>query len=84
MDRITSATNAIEPLVSALRADGGDLRVTAAGAEEVQLDLIVADANCAECIMPRPALEAMARTALAKTYGDVTVVVSDPRDGAAR
>lgn len=67
-------------LVEPLRADGADLDVEHTGEGALTFTLHVADATCAECVMPGPFLADLfaARTA-AHLGGSWTVVLVDPR-----
>jgi Fe-S cluster biogenesis protein NfuA len=75
--------SALESLRNLIRPDGGDFDVPDAGglANVVRLRLVIRDAACAECIMPRAHLEAVALAMMRKRLpGLETVTVDDPRD----
>lgn len=71
---------AIEPLVLALNADGADVRVVEVDGRRVELRLSVADASCAECVMPGDVLEGLFLDALATAGHQVERLrLDDPR-----
>jgi Fe-S cluster biogenesis protein NfuA len=79
---MTLVEQGIETIRSMIAADGGDLEVVsvdpASGA--VALRLILEDAICRECVMPREFLEPIALDMLASAEpGVLTVSIDDPR-----
>jgi Fe-S cluster biogenesis protein NfuA len=66
----------ISPVRDLIQLDGGDIEVVAVDGSTVELRLLLADAECAECVMPREVLEEVA----AKLLG-LTVRIDDPREG---
>jgi hypothetical protein len=69
-----------------VNGDGVDLRLVGISERErrVELELGLADAGCADCVLPPDALQAMVASALQRSHpGDYTVVVHDPRTAAA-
>jgi hypothetical protein len=68
-------------LRSLVEPDGADFDLVAydAGAGRLHLRLVIPDAQCAECVMPRAALESVAAARLAN-HGVRTVVIDDPRE----
>jgi hypothetical protein len=62
-------------------ADGADLELVdhdrATG--RIQLRLTIPDAHCADCVMPRAALEATATSQL-RVHGISVVTIDDPRE----
>jgi hypothetical protein len=77
------ADHAIDELRALVAADGADFDAIAfdAAAGELRIRLVIPDAHCAECVMPRAALESIATTRLAE-HGVRTVVIDDPREPA--
>ncbi len=77
------ATNlhaAIAELHRLVRADGADLRLVDhdAATGQLHLRLVIPDAHCAECVMPRAALESIATSRLS-VHGITCVTIDDPR-----
>lgn len=71
---------AIEPLVGALRADGADVDVARVEGGSVELQLIVEDASCADCVMPGDVLESLFLDAIVTAGHEVDRVrLADPR-----
>lgn len=66
-----------------VRADGGDLTLAAIDAEgHVTLDLVLADASCAECVLPTDLLQRMTLSMLRAVEPGITgVTIHDPRCG---
>jgi hypothetical protein len=79
----SDADRAIDELRTLVAADGADLEPVAfdAGTGQLHVRLIIPDAHCAECVMPRAALESIASSRLAG-HGVRTVVIDDPRESA--
>jgi hypothetical protein len=74
---------AVEELRSLVRADGSDLTVTGIDGDTVQLRLVIDDASCADCVMPRAFLEDLALDIVQRTAPAVThVEIDDPREPA--
>jgi hypothetical protein len=75
------ANSVLEELRMLVASDGADFEMlafdTAAGT--MRLRLVIPNAQCAECVMPRAALESVATTRLAR-HGVHTVVIDDPRE----
>ena len=65
----------------AVAADGADFETVAFDSTTgtMRLRLLIPDARCAECVMPRATLESIAATRLAR-HGVHTVVIDDPRE----
>jgi Fe-S cluster biogenesis protein NfuA len=74
--------SALDSVRNLLRPDGGDLELTGVeAANAVRLRLMLRDAACAECIMPKAHLETVALAMMQKRLpGLETVTVDDPRD----
>ena len=64
-----------------IRADGGDMVLVSAECGTVEIDLVLESAACADCVMPRPYLERVARDIFA-SYGQqpTSLTVNDPRE----
>ena len=66
----------ISPVRDLIQLDGGDIEVLADDGSSVHLRLILEDAECAECVMPKGVLEEVS----SKLLG-VAVKIDDPREG---
>jgi hypothetical protein len=73
----------LDELRSLVAADGADFETVEfdGAAGTIRLRLVIPDAHCAECVMPRAALESVAASRLAR-HGVQTVVIDDPREAA--
>ena len=65
----------ISPVRDLIQLDGGDIEVLADDGSSVHLRLILEDAKCAECVMPKGVLEDVS----SKLLG-VAVKIDDPRE----
>jgi hypothetical protein len=65
----------ISPVRDLIQLDGGDIEVVADDGTSVHLRLILTDAECAECVMPKGVLEEVS----SKLLG-VAVTIDDPRE----
>jgi hypothetical protein len=74
---------AVAELRALVSADGADLVLVGhePGAGRLSLRLVIPDAHCAECVMPRRALESAALTRLGP-HGITSVTIDDPREAA--
>jgi Fe-S cluster biogenesis protein NfuA len=77
---------AVDEMGALLRSDGADLKLVDADPKtariEVQLEL--AGAECAECVLPTDLLEQMISEALSRRVpGEFELVLHDPRRGSA-
>lgn len=82
MDEATPAQveAAVAQLREMLRLDGADLRVVGVDGGAATFALELADANCAECVLPAEMIEPILAKALADTVPQVDrVVLRDPR-----
>lgn len=73
----------ITPVREVLQADGVDAELIAGddGTGTARLRLVIDDAECGECVMPRPFLEALALKLLKETNPGLTAVhIEDPRE----
>lgn len=79
-----SVERGLEEIRSILSADGGDVEFVsydAAGAT-MELRLLLQDANCAECVLPRQMLETMGlQMVQAHVAGLRELHIIDPREG---
>ena len=73
--------SALDDVRALLRADGGDLELVGTDEGTVHLRLVLEDASCADCVLPKPLLTDVVRDALVKRGADVTSVdIDDPRE----
>jgi hypothetical protein len=73
----------ITPVREMLQADGVDAELVASDdtTGTARLRLVIDDAECAECVMPRPILETLALRLLKPTNPTVQAVrIDDPRE----
>jgi hypothetical protein len=71
----------LEALQEDLRADGAELFVESLAGGIAHLRLVLRDAECAECVMPREHLERVALVALRGSHPEIKrVEVHDPRE----
>lgn len=66
----------ISPVRDLIQLDGGDIELISADGSTAHLRLLLADAECAECVMPRAVLEQLA----GKLLGLSAVRIDDPRE----
>lgn len=72
---------ALEEVRALVAADGGDMVLDAVEGSEVRLKLVLGDAACVECVMPRDFLEQIALDSLRREVPSVaSVVIDDPRE----
>ncbi|MEZ5166843.1 MAG: NifU family protein [Acidimicrobiales bacterium] len=77
-DLAESALVAVRDLVA---ADGGDVELAGVDGGTVELRLLLADAACAECVMPRSFLETVALDLMRGSVpGLEAVLIDDPRE----
>ena len=75
-----AVTAALDALV---RADGAHFQLVDAAPEVVRLRLVIDDDACAECIVSRPILQAIALDHVRKALPDVAAIeIDDPRESA--
>ena len=79
-ETLDDALGEVRPL---LRPDGGDLELL--GLDDatgtVRLRLLLDDASCGECVLPRPILVDVVRHALDRRGADIAaVLIDDPRE----
>jgi Fe-S cluster biogenesis protein NfuA len=71
----------IEEIRALVQPDGSDFELVKVEGDTVHLRLLVEDATCAECVMPKPILEEMAVGILRRSSPEVTrVEIDDPRE----
>ena len=79
-DAVVSA--GLEPVQEMIRLDGADIELVAVDGTTANLRLVVTDASCAECVMPRAMLEAIALQMMQpRVPGLSAVSIDDPREG---
>jgi Fe-S cluster biogenesis protein NfuA len=66
----------ISPVRDLIKLDGGDIELISVDGSTAHLRLLLADAECAECVMPRVVLEEVA----GKLLGLSAVRIDDPRE----
>ncbi|QBX55915.1 hypothetical protein EXE58_10880 [Nocardioides seonyuensis] len=73
----------IDELAGMISIDGGRLELREASPDRLRFDLVLQDAECAECVMPRAYLEGILTTRLAQVSSSPPEVqISDPREPA--
>ena len=81
MDR-AEVTAGLEPVREVLQSDGGDIELVDLADGTAHLRLILESAGCAECVLPRPMLEAIALQMMQPLVpGLSAVAIDDPREG---
>jgi hypothetical protein len=77
-----AAANGVAALRDFLQADGADIELAGIEGGTMRFTLLLADARCAECVVPRPMLEAVALQLLQPLVpGLAAVAIHDPREG---
>ncbi|MEL7208735.1 MAG: hypothetical protein AAGK32_11000 [Actinomycetota bacterium] len=72
----------LEPARAVLAADGVDLALAGVEGGVLTVELVVVDAECAECVLPRELLEPVVLDLLRPATPDlVEVRIIDPREG---
>ncbi|HET9667510.1 MAG TPA: hypothetical protein VFP09_12165 [Desertimonas sp.] len=80
MDESTIAP-ALDELRGLVTADGGDMTLVAVDGSTIRLQLVVENAHCVECVMPRPFLEQVALDIFRRNGVETdTVAIDDPRE----
>ena len=80
-----TVTAGLAPVREVLRSDGGDIELVDVTGGTARLRLQLADARCAECVLPRPMLEMIALQMMQPLVPGLTaVVIDDPRETDAR
>ncbi len=81
MMELTVVDAGLVPVRSILQSDGGDIELVSVDGDTVVLRLIVEDANCAECVLPRDMLEMVALDLMKPLVpGLQGVRIEDPRE----
>lgn len=81
LDLHDSAVTAIGKLRTALQADGADLQVREVSSSSAQIELIVTDKACLDCIVNKQILQGILLDALVITLPSIReVTVIDPRE----
>ncbi len=77
-----TATAGLAPVQEMIRLDGADLELVGVDGATARLRLVVTDASCADCVMPRAMLEAIALQMMQPSVpGLSAVAIDDPREG---
>ena len=77
----TTIDGALEVVRAILQADGADIELLDVSEDSASLRLLIADANCAECVLPREMLETVALDLMAPfAPGLRSVAIDDPRE----
>jgi hypothetical protein len=72
---------AIDEVRELVKADGGDMLLTSVDGGTANLQLVVENSNCVECIMPRDILEQIALDILERGGAGIdAVAIDDPRE----
>ena len=80
LDEATIAP-ALDEVRSLVQADGGDMQLVGFDAGTEQLRLVLENASCEECVMPRDFLEQIALDMLKRAVPAVGAVsIDDPRE----
>jgi hypothetical protein len=75
---VTAAVDEVRGLVS---PDGGDVELTGVDGATYSLKLVLENAHCVECVMPRPFLEQVALDVFRRNGADAeSVTIDDPRE----
>jgi Fe-S cluster biogenesis protein NfuA len=79
---LATVHTALEPVRAVLQADGADLELIGVDGDVAHLRLVVADAACAECVLPTPLLQEVALQLMQPLApGLAAVAIDDPRAG---
>ena len=77
-----AAAGGVAALREYLQADGADVELAGIEGATLRFNLLLADARCAECVVPRPMLEAVALQLIQPLVpGLAAVAIRDPREG---
>lgn len=78
----STVTAGLAPVREMIRLDGADVELVGVDGDIANLRLVVTDASCADCVMPRGMLEAIALQMMQPLVpGLSAVVIDDPREG---
>lgn len=78
---VSSIEEAIREVREILRLDGADLLLERTGEEDVEFKLVLENASCEECVMPRAYLERLTLTKLREVVPQITAIrIRDPRE----
>jgi Fe-S cluster biogenesis protein NfuA len=76
-----AVTAGLVPVREVLQSDGGDIELVAVDGDTARLRLVLETAGCAECVLPRPMLEAIALQMMQPLVpGLSAVAIDDPRE----
>lgn len=77
-----TVTAGLAPVQEMIRLDGADIELVDVDGTTANLRLLVTDASCADCVMPRTMLEAIALQMMQpRVPGLSAVAIDDPREG---
>lgn len=77
-DQLETALGSVRALIE---ADGGGLDVVTYAEGTATLQLVLADAECADCVMPRAFLETVALDMVKSEMPSLkSIVINDPRE----
>jgi hypothetical protein len=77
----TAIDAALEEVRGLVTPDGGEIELTQVDGANVQLRLVLENAHCIECVMPRPFLEQVALDVFRRNGAAADeVVIDDPRE----
>jgi hypothetical protein len=72
---------ALDELRGLVQTDGGDMTLVGVDGPTIRLQLVLENAHCVECVMPRDFLEQVALGIFRRSGIDAeTVSIDDPRD----
>jgi hypothetical protein len=74
-----TAAGGLAALREFLQADGADVELAGIEGGTLRFNLLLADARCAECVVPRPLLEAAARRQRGGPLGGGLICVQPKR-----
>jgi hypothetical protein len=77
----TAIDAALEEVRGLVTPDGGEIELTGVEGGNVRLKLVLENAHCVECVMPRPFLEQVALDVFRRNGAAADeVVIDDPRE----
>lgn len=77
----TSVQSALIAVRSVLHSDGSDIELLAIDGDAVRSRLLIEDAQCAECVLPRSMLELVALDLMRSALPSLkAVAIEDPRE----
>jgi hypothetical protein len=77
----TTVSAALDEVRGLVSADGGDVVLDGIDGATVRLRLVLENAHCVECVMPKPFLEQVALDVFRRNGAEAdAVAIDDPRD----